>query len=142
MKYLLDNNIWLERMLDQERAADVAELLARVPSDQLCMTDFTLHSIGVILHRLKQPQVFVQFVEDVLVDGAVNLLTVPPDEMAKLVGAAEKYKLDFDDAYQFVVATNHNLTLVSLDADFDRAERGRQTPDEVIEILDASIENE
>jgi predicted nucleic acid-binding protein len=62
VNYLLDTNIWLERMLDQERAAEVAELLAHVPTDQLCLTDFTLHSIGVILTRLKQPQAFVQFV--------------------------------------------------------------------------------
>ena len=55
MNYLVDTNIWLERMLDQDRAAEVAELLAHIPSDQLCLTDFTLHSLGVILHRLKQP---------------------------------------------------------------------------------------
>lgn len=30
MNYLLDTNIWLERMLDQERAAEVAELVAAV----------------------------------------------------------------------------------------------------------------
>lgn len=46
MNYLVDTNIWLERMLDQERAADVAEFLNRVPADQLCLTDFSLHSIG------------------------------------------------------------------------------------------------
>jgi predicted nucleic acid-binding protein len=32
-----------------------------------------------------------------------------------------------DDAYQYVAAEKYNLTLVSLDSDFDRTERGRQT---------------
>jgi len=36
------------------------------------------------------------------------------------------------DAYQYVAAGKHNLTLVSLDADFDRTERGRKTPAEVL----------
>lgn len=85
MIYLLDTNIWLERMLGQERAAEVAELLTRVPSNQLCITDFTLHSIGVILYRLKQPQLYVRFVQDVLLDRATRLLTVPPDAATELV---------------------------------------------------------
>ena len=72
-------------MLDQERAAVVADLLSRVPSIELCMTDFTLHSIGVILHRLKKPEVYVQFVQDVLIEGATHLLTIPPEAMAELV---------------------------------------------------------
>ncbi len=142
MTYLLDTNIWLERMLEQERAADVAELLARVSPGQLCMTDFTLHSIGVILHRLKQPQTFVQFVQDVLLEGALSLLSVPPDGMAQLVNAATEYRLDFDDAYQYAVAMRHNLTIVSLDTDFDRTERGRRTPRQILRALDAAIEDE
>lgn len=132
MNYLLDTNIWLERMLDQERAAEVAELLARIPSDQLCLTDFTLHSLGVILHRLKQPQAFVQFVQDVLLDGASYLLTVPPDAMTELVAAVEQYGLDFDDAYQYVAAKRYDLTFISLDSDFDRTDLDRRSPDEII----------
>ena len=33
--YLLDTNIWLERLLDQDRADEVRQLLDKVPSDQL-----------------------------------------------------------------------------------------------------------
>jgi predicted nucleic acid-binding protein len=101
------------------------------------MTDFTLHSIGVILSRLNQGQVFLQFVRDVLVDGAVHLLSVPPDQMAELIRAAEKYNLDFDDAYQTVAALRNELILISLDSDFDRTERGRRTPGEIVQELDA-----
>ncbi len=43
--YLVDTNIWLERLLDQERSAEVGQFLSGVASARLLMTDFTLHSI-------------------------------------------------------------------------------------------------
>lgn len=142
MSYLLDKNIWLERMLDQERSADVAEMLALIPSDQLYLTDFSLHSIGVILYRLKQHQTYSQFIEDVLIDGAARLLTVPPEAMAELTGIAQRFNLDFDDAYQYTASQRHNLRLVSLDKDFDRTERGRQTPGAIVQQLTPQEEDE
>lgn len=45
---------------------------------------------------------------------------------------ARLFRLDFDDAYQYVAAEEYGLTLVSFDADFDRTERGRKTPAEVL----------
>lgn len=44
----------------------------------------------------------------------------------------ERFNLDFDDAYQYVAAEKYNLTIVSLDSDFDRTERGRRDPAEVL----------
>jgi predicted nucleic acid-binding protein len=44
--YLLDTNIWLERLLGQAQSATVGQLLARLPTDQMLMSDFTLHSLG------------------------------------------------------------------------------------------------
>lgn len=38
-----------------------------------------------------------------------------------------------DDAYQYVTADKHNLVIVSFDADFDRTERGRKTPQAVLQ---------
>lgn len=142
MTYLLDTNIWLERMLDQEHSDDVAALLLRVPPDQLCISDFTLHSIGVILNRLKQPHTFVQFVQDILLDGATRLLTVSPAAMDELVRVATKYRLDFDDAYQYVAAAHSGLSIVSLDSDFDRTDRGRRLPRDIVLELDAEAEDE
>jgi hypothetical protein len=44
----------------------------------------------------------------------------------------ERLHLDFDDAYQYVAAEKHDLTLISFDADFDRTERGRKTPADIL----------
>lgn len=142
MSYLLDTNIWLESMLDQERSADVAKFLAVIPSDQLHLTDFSLHSIGVILCRLKQHQMYSKFIEDTLIDGDVRLLSVPPESMAELLNVVQQFNLDFDDAYQYTAAQRHNLTLVSLDKDFDRTALGRQTPREVARKFAVKDEDE
>ena len=52
--YLVDTNIWLERLLEQDRSGEVRQFLDRIPTDQLLITDFSFHSIGIIFHRLKQ----------------------------------------------------------------------------------------
>ena len=44
----------------------------------------------------------------------------------------ERFNFDFDDAYQYVIAEKYNLTIISFDTDFDRTERGRKTPAEII----------
>jgi len=133
--YLLDTNIWLERMLDQDRAGEVGQLLDQVPSDQLLMTDFSLHSIGVILRRLNRQAEFLRFVRDLFIDGAVGLVSLDPIEMDRLVAVMDEFGLDFDDAYQYVAAENYNAELVSFDKDFDRTKRGRTTPVEIIETV-------
>src|SRR5450759_4180602 len=43
----------------------------------------------------------------------------------------DRFKLDFDDAYQYCSAEKYHLTLVSFDGDFDRTDRGRMTPEHV-----------
>jgi hypothetical protein len=59
--YLVDTNIWLERLLDQEKSDEVGEFLSAVHSDMMGITDFSLHSIGVIPTRLKRPDIFLPF---------------------------------------------------------------------------------
>jgi hypothetical protein len=45
---------------------------------------------------------------------------------------AQQFSLDFDDAYQYVISERYGLHLVSLDADFDRTDKGRQTPQQIL----------
>lgn len=51
-----------------------------------------------------------------------------PGDLTQVVAVARPYALDFDDAYQYVLAVEHELTLVSFDSDFDRTPHGRQVP--------------
>jgi len=41
--YLIDTNIWLERLLEQERSDEVAELLNSISTEKLFITDFSFH---------------------------------------------------------------------------------------------------
>ena len=133
--YLLDTNIWLERLLGQSQSAVVGQLLERLPTEQMCMTDFTLHSLGVILNRLGQRDVFMLFVQDVLIDGGIALTSLPPTAMDRVVGVMSQFDLDFDDAYQYVAAERENVSIISFDRHFDQTERGRQTPTQVLTTL-------
>lgn len=54
--YLLDTNIWLERLLGQPKANQVGQFLDLIPSDEIFITDFAFHSLCVILLRLKKRQ--------------------------------------------------------------------------------------
>jgi hypothetical protein len=130
--YLVDTNIWLERLLDQERSVEVGQFLAQTPTEQLLMSDFTLHSIGIILDRLGQRGVLPQFVDDVFIQGGVALVSVPPEAMRRLVAVMERFNLDFDDAYQYVAAEQVDAVMVSFDGDFDRTDCRRQTPVDVL----------
>lgn len=126
--YLIDANVWLERLLDQARSEEVRQFLERTPSERLFVSDFAFHSIGVVLAKLNRTEALLRFTRDAFVDGAVGLIHLEPEDTERLAQIIERFHLDFDDAYQYAVAEKHNLTIVSLDSDFDRTERGRRTP--------------
>ena len=130
--YLVDTNVWLERLLDQEKSEEVGRFFSQVPSDHLFMTDFSFHSIGIAMQKLDRLDGFLKFVNDVFVKGAVTLLKVEPENSEEIVRIIRKFDLDFDDAYQYVAASAHDLNLLSFDSDFDRTERKRKTPSELL----------
>lgn len=133
--YLVDTNIWLERLLDQEKSEDVEKFLDIVPSEELFISDFSFHSIGVILCKTNKNEALIQFTSDIFNNGNVSILNLEPDDMSDVVKVIEKFNLDFDDAYQYVTVEKNHLTLVSFDADFDGTELGRKTPAEIYENL-------
>ncbi|HEV7474214.1 MAG TPA: PIN domain-containing protein [Pyrinomonadaceae bacterium] len=131
----MDTNIWLERLLGQEHSEDVGEFLRKVDSDQLFISDFSFHSVCLILARLKRPQSAIDFVRDLFVEGRVGLLTVRPEQIESVISQMEKFDLDFDDAYQYQIAERDDLILVSFDSDFAVTAHGRKTPAEVLKQL-------
>ena len=131
--YLVDTNVWLERLLDQERSEEVGRFLDQTPPAQYCLTEFAFYSIGITLIRLAKKDLLLKFARDTISDLTVSLVRLGPEDIGRIVAATERFKLDFDDAYQYVAAEKHDLTLVSFDADFDRTGRGRKTPTEALE---------
>ena len=132
MRLLLDTNIFLEILLEQERATDARQLLARTAEHSTFISDFSLHSIGLMLFRTNQLTVFQQFLDDILLNAGVRILSLAAEEIGDTVQAAQRFSLDFDDAYQYAIAGRYALTIVSFDGDFDRTDKGRQTPDQIV----------
>ncbi|MEN3000705.1 MAG: VapC toxin family PIN domain ribonuclease [Armatimonadota bacterium] len=98
MKYLLDSSILLEGLLLQARAQEVHDLLSRAEAGELCLTDFSLHSIALILTRHGFHALLVQFVEDMVLSGFLTLIALSPSDLAQVVQNQLQYRLDFDDA--------------------------------------------
>ncbi|MYC75992.1 type II toxin-antitoxin system VapC family toxin [Candidatus Poribacteria bacterium] len=128
--YLADTNIFLEALLEQDKADDVQSFLQNIDLSTIYITDLSLHSIGIILYKLKNFALFNSFLEDIIVDGA-SILSLPPEDLKTLDLTAQKFNLDFDDAYQYAVATKYELQLISFDKDFDQTDIRRKEPIEV-----------
>jgi hypothetical protein len=129
--YLIDTKVWLERLLDQSRAEEVGQFLDRISSELIFITDFSFHSIGIVMSKLNRKEGLLRFVQDTLLEGAIALIHLEPVDTQQLVRATEEFKLDFDDAYQYIAAEKYNLTIVSFDSDFDQTILGRKTPSEI-----------
>jgi hypothetical protein len=129
--YLLDSNLFLELLLDHDKADAVERFLRTRPREELYISEFSLYSVGIVLFRRKQFEIFAGFLNDLVVKGGVGLLRLSVEDMGEMAAVARRFNLDFDDAYQYVVAEKHGLEIISFDADFDRTERGRKTPENV-----------
>jgi predicted nucleic acid-binding protein len=64
MKVLIDTNIILEIFLNQERANEARKLLENSDNFAFFLSDFSLHSIGILLFRTSRHYSFYQLLKD------------------------------------------------------------------------------
>ena len=131
--YLVDTNVWLESILDQQKAGEVKVFFQKVEGKDLALTEFSLYSLAIILCRLKQEEAFADFLSDTIEDSGIKRIRLDISDLRQALLARNKFNLDFDDAYQYTAAEKFNLTIISFDQDFDRTERGRKTPGQISE---------
>lgn len=81
--YLIPTNVWLELLLDQEKAVNVRNLLEEVSSTLLHVTEFTFYSIGILLLRLDKAELFLRFVGDTILEAGVVLIRLGPEGIWK-----------------------------------------------------------
>ncbi len=115
--YLVDTNIFLEILLSQDKAQQCKEIL-KTYSHHIYVSDFSLHSIGVILFRHGKEDIFQAFVKDIIFK--TKIVTLLRNSYNELSAIKKKYGLDFDDAYQFTIAQDNNFILITMDKDFDK----------------------
>jgi uncharacterized protein len=117
MNYLIDTNIFLEILLNQA-GRKKCEAFLQGEKGASWISDFTLHSIGVLLFRQKRTELFDEFAADTL--SQFTILSLSETGYSKLADVDKRRELDFDDAYQFVVALENKLAFATQNKDFQR----------------------
>jgi hypothetical protein len=128
MRLLLDTNVFLEVILAQARAADAKNVIANQAGHGLHVTDFSMHSIGLLFVRQKRHADFERFMDDLVANVRPLMVGVPLADLGMVSETAAKHKLDFDDAYQYAASELAGLEIVSFDGDFDGTPKGRIPP--------------
>ncbi len=117
--YLIDTNVFLEILLDQAKKETCKAFLSQ-HAEHVHLSDFSLHSIGVVLFRHKRDDVFKEFARDVLAN--VEIVTLSKAAYETLPDEAVRTRLDFDDVYQFLVAKQRQLVIITMDRDFQNVQ--------------------
>ena len=115
--YLVDTNVFLEVLLNQEKRGVCKDFLS-LNAGNLYITDFSLHSIGIILFRNNKEEIFQKFLSDII--AHIKIITLKEASYKDLVEIRRFFKLDFDDAYQYKVAMIYDLEIVTMDMDFEK----------------------
>lgn len=126
--YLLDTNIFLEYILSRSRVGEVRDFFRRADLATLHISDFSLHTIGVIYLREHKTREFLTFVNEDIIASGIHVISLSPDNFSRITEAAEKFHLDFDDAYQYAISEQYDLSIVSFDKDFNRTIKGKVEP--------------
>ena len=117
MNSLVDTNIFLEILLNQSVSQKCKDLLDNDPG-AAWISDFSLHSIGVLLFRRGRAELFRKFIADML--PQLTIVTLTSTGYVQVIEARNKFGLDFDDSYQFCIAKENRLGISTRDRDFDR----------------------
>ena len=119
MNRLVDTNIFLEIFLNQSKSQLCKQFLNK-HIGSIYISDFSLHSIGVILFKHDRHDAFSQFLLDIL--PKIKVVSLPESSYTHLAENSLKYKLDFDDAYQFTIASEYSFIISTMDQDFKKVQ--------------------
>jgi predicted nucleic acid-binding protein len=117
MTFLVDTNVFLEILLSQDKK-EHCKMFLNNNIGILNITDFSFHSIGVILFRYAKEDIFQKFIEDVIPN--IQLVSLPIKLYMEVINAKRNLNLDFDDAYQYSTAKYYELTVATMDKDFKK----------------------
>lgn len=117
MTFLVDTNVFLEILLSQDKK-EHCKMFLNNNIGILNITDFSFHSIGVILFRYAKEDIFQKFIEDVIPN--IQLISLPIKLYVEAINAKRNLNLDFDDAYQYSTAKYYELTVATMDKDFKK----------------------
>lgn len=124
--YLFDSNIFLEILLQQERADAAQKVLEEMSSNRPgIVTGFALHAIEVISTRAGEFDVLSKFMQFLRNHPFLKRYDTTTEEEVEICRRAPLLSLDFDDALHHFVAEKYKLVLITFDGDF-RNKKGIQ----------------
>ena len=128
---LNDTNIFLEVFLNQARATDCLNFLDKVDRGELqsFVTDFTIHSLAVVLERAGKRDSLPQVFASLSAFQGLRLLHASFSEHSEIARFGIQTGLDFDDAYQAYFAQRINVPVISYDRHFDKVGDRREPAD-------------
>ena len=109
--YLVDSNIFLEIFLDQERSDKAKLFFSQNDTSKLYISDLSFYSIGIILFRNKKKSLFNSFLTDIYVSN-IEKLSLPITKLNQINMTSEKFNLDFEDSYQYLIAKEFNTQYI------------------------------
>ena len=129
---LIDTNVFLEMMLNQEKAQDCKDLLKRVSSGEreAVVSHFSVHAVEAVLGGGPGLVGFLRSLENSL--GLSLHDTDLSDETAASL-LSETLHRDFDDSLQYYLAKKLGVDcIVSFDRHFDGLDIPRAEPSELL----------
>jgi predicted nucleic acid-binding protein len=140
--FLIDTNIFLELMLNQEKSEEAQNFFQVVSSNYWTISDFSLHSIGVILHRYKEDESFLEFLHYLYQNQNITPIQLDYFGLQNAVEIMKNTNLDFDDAYQTTICKLFDLQLITFDKDFKNNQIKTLSPSEAIETYKNNFQSE
>lgn len=139
---MVDTNIFLEVMLSRSKREECKKLLAMLRDGKAkgIVTDFTVHSIMVLMDRFKKLEELKTFLLSLMAHKGLYVYTTSVADEVNAVESAEESKLDVDDAIQYGTALSVNAdAIISFDKHFDNLEVQRKEPAQIVEDTANSI---
>ena len=133
--YLVDTNIFLEVLLARGRKEDCKNFLKELRKGKKkgIVTDFTIHSIIVIMDSFKKLEALKVFLQSLTAYKGLHIFFTGISTEIEAVERALSKGLDMDDAIQYSAALSANVEcIVSYDKHFDGLEIPRKTPEMLI----------
>lgn len=85
------------------------------------------------MSKLKRLDVLTKFVNDLFFNGLIEQISLNPHDFVDIIANIEKFRLDFDDAYQLTISQKYDMTIVTFDKDFNVEGIDKAAPEDLLQ---------
>jgi predicted nucleic acid-binding protein len=132
--YLVDTNIFLEVLLSRAKKEECKSLLRLLRDGKKngIVTDFTIHSIIVIMGSLSKIKELKTFLLSILAYKGLHIYHTTIADEVNATEMATEQELDMDDAIQYSTALSTNAeAVISFDKHFNNLKVPRIEPEQI-----------